>query len=97
MRPSWRKMRSGVIVVVSMATFAIVTAATPSVSQAQLATSAWPMFHHDASPGQKQTLTVEFSPTLPLGRVSATLLITSNDPKHPQVKVKLTGVGVAGK
>ena len=48
-------------------------------------------------PGQKQTLTVEFSPTLSPGRASATLLITSNDPKHPQVKVKLTGMGVAGK
>jgi uncharacterized repeat protein (TIGR03803 family) len=48
------------------------------------------------STGQKDVLTVTFEPVLPPGKASATMVISSNDPRHPSVNVKITGTGVAG-
>jgi outer membrane protein assembly factor BamB len=42
-------MRNGLIATISAVTFAAIAVATPTLSHAQLASSAWPMFHHDAS------------------------------------------------
>jgi hypothetical protein len=47
------------------------------------------------SPGQTKIVAVEFVPTI-VGAVSATLVITSNDPKHASVNVKITGTGQSG-
>jgi hypothetical protein len=46
-------------------------------------------------PGQTKTVTVQFAPTTP-GASAGTLVITSNDLKHPSVSVKVSGTGVAG-
>jgi hypothetical protein len=46
--------------------------------------------------GQKQSVTVQFAPTVP-GAASAMLSIASNDPKNPMMNVKLSGTGAAGK
>lgn len=45
--------------------------------------------------GALVSVTVQFAPAAP-GPASATLVITSNDPKHPSASVKLTGTGVTG-
>jgi len=41
------KIRIGALAILRVAVFAIVAAPTLTVSHAQLATSPWPMFHHD--------------------------------------------------
>jgi hypothetical protein len=48
------------------------------------------------APAHSEAVTVEFAPSAS-GAASAAVVITSNDPKHPSVSVKLTGTGVAGK
>jgi len=50
----------------------------------------------DLLPGQKKPATVQYAPTAP-GASAETLVITSNDPVHPSVKVKLSGTGASGK
>jgi outer membrane protein assembly factor BamB/pimeloyl-ACP methyl ester carboxylesterase len=47
MRQSKRKRRSGTIAALGAAATAILVVAAVTVSHAQLATSIWPMFHHD--------------------------------------------------
>ena len=47
MKPSWGKVRIGVLAALSAAAFAVISAATLTVSHAQLAASPWPMYHHD--------------------------------------------------
>lgn len=47
------------------------------------------------APGQEETVTVQFAPTS-AGAASTSLVIASNDPKHPSVNVKITGTSVAG-
>ena len=47
MKPSSGKVRIGLLAALSAAAFAVITAATVTVSHAQLAASPWPMFHHD--------------------------------------------------
>jgi hypothetical protein len=45
--------------------------------------------------GQTKTVTIQFVQTAPIAS-SATLVITSDDPKHASVSVKLTGTGQTG-
>src|SRR5208283_1850753 len=47
MKPSLGKVRIGVLAALSAAAFAVISAATLTVSHAQLAASPWPMYHHD--------------------------------------------------
>ncbi len=47
------------------------------------------------APGQKQFVTVQFTPTV-IGHVSATLAIISDDPAHPSVNLPIGGIGVGG-
>ena len=76
----WHKMRSGVIVVVSAATFAIVTVATPNLSHAQLATSAWPMFHHDASHTGLSTVDTSANPGMQKWAINAHIGVDITSP-----------------
>ncbi len=47
MKPSWGKVRIGVVAALGAVASAILTFAVLTASHAQLATSVWPMFHHD--------------------------------------------------
>lgn len=47
----------------------------------------------NASPGTEDGLVVTFAPTA-VGDVAAELILTSNDPSYPDVRVALTGAGI---
>src|SRR5271154_6137534 len=94
MKFSIRSVRIGVITALTAVAFTIIVTTTQTLSQAQLAMSPWPMFHHDArhtglstvdtcaNPGEQKwalKLHIGVDVTSPVVGVDGTIYVASHD------------------